>query len=83
MYEQNCRALTKWPPNHTYGLNWPKKHQTKIAPKIAHSALSGGLDSCYIGDQPLCFHQKILSEVIRAQDAVPTSQSGYPTANMS
>ena len=35
-----------------------------------------GPDSCYISNQPLYFHQMTLSEVIRAQKGIPTSQSG-------
>ena len=33
--------ITKWLPDHNYGLNWPVKKTDKITPKMAHSALPG------------------------------------------
>ena len=33
--------ITKWLPDHKFGLNWPKKRPTKITFKIVRSALSG------------------------------------------
>ena len=41
----------------------------------------GGFNSCYIGNQPLYFQWVTLSKIIRAQEGVPTPQSGPPTRN--
>ena len=42
-----------------------------------------GSDSCHIGNQQLCFHWMTLGKGTRAQEDVPTSQSGSVTLNLS
>ena len=74
--------ITKLLPDHKCGLNWPKQHPAKITPKRARSALSGDATPVTLVTNHSIFNQMTLSKVIRAQQWVPTQQSGAATTTM-
>ena len=71
----------KVPPPTTKAA-WIGERTSKITSKMSRSAPSGDPTGCYISNQPLYFQEMTLSKVIRAQEGVPTSQSGSPITNM-
>ena len=66
--------MTKWLQGHQIGLSWPKNIQND--PQHINFCSVRGTNRSYIRNQPLSFHQVVLSKVTRAQEGIPTSQSG-------
>ena len=63
-------------PRPQNGLNW-QKNAKNHPPNITFRSVRGP-SSCNTGNQPLCFHQIGLSNVLRAQERTPTSQNSSP-----
>ena len=72
---------TKWCRDHKNDLDWPKIRPATITSQNSTFGSVKGFDGCDIGNQPFYFHLMTLSKLIRAQEEVPTSQSGSATTN--
>ena len=67
--------------DHKNNLDWPKTLPATTIPQNSTFGSIKGSHSCDIGRQPLYFHLMTLIKVIRAQEEVPTPQSGSATTN--